>query len=244
VDPLLLSNVPLPNRNVTILEWLENRPEFSGRVAASTSWDVFSGILHAGRNKFPHWFSGGPPKVTMTPRMQEIERWMRDLPKKSRDEHFDAFAFHAAMDFLDTIQPRMLYLALGEADTNGHARRYDKYLDSITRSDRFLRELWEKLQSMPQYRGTTTLIVTTDHGRGATPDDWKHHRNTYPHSNETWLAAIGPDTPALGERRAVPLIKQTQIAATVAQLLGVDYQASVPAAGKPIVEIFSASGAQ
>ncbi len=49
-----------------------------------------------------------------------------------------------------------------------------------------------------------------------------------------WLAVMGPDTPALGERTQVPPITQAQIAATVAALLGRDWQGAVPAAAPPI----------
>ncbi len=242
VDPMVNSNLPRPNRNVTVLEWLDARPALAGKVAACATWHVFPAILNAGRSKFPLWVSGGNSRLAaLTPRLQDIERWMRDIPTKSRDEHYDGFAFQAALELVRIHQPRLLYLALGEADTNGHARRYDKYLDAIRRSDRFIRELWEHLQSLPQYRGTTTLIITTDHGRGATPADWIHHSKQVPGSNETWLAVLGPDTPALGERRDAGLVRQTQVAATLAQFLGEDYQAAVPGAGGAIAEVFPAA---
>ena len=45
---------------------------------------------------------------------------------------------------------------------------------------------------------------------------------------------MGPDTPALGERRDVAPVTQSQIAATLAALLGKDWNAQNPAAGAPI----------
>jgi len=244
VDPMINSNLPRPNRNVTVLEWLDARPAMAGKVVACVTWQIFPAILNAGRSKFPLWVSGGHSRLPgLTPRLQDIERWMQDIPTKSRDEHYDGFAFHAALELLRLHQPRLLYLALGEADTNGHGRRYGKYLDAIRRSDRFIRELWEHLQTLPQYRGTTTMIITTDHGRGSTPADWIHHSKTVPGSEETWLAVLGPDTPALGERRAAALLRQTQVAATIAQFLGEDYLEAVPEAGGVIAEVFPATPA-
>ena len=35
-----------------------------------------------------------------------------------------------------------------------------------------LADLWTTLEAHPAYGGKTTLIVTTDHGRGLTPTDW------------------------------------------------------------------------
>ncbi len=74
------------------------------------------------------------------------------------------------------------------------------------------------MQSMPQYRGTTTFIITTDHGRGSGLTEWKEHGVDQKGSESIWVALIGPDTPALGERRGGGVLVQAQLAATVAAL--------------------------
>jgi arylsulfatase A-like enzyme len=137
------------------------------------------------------------------------------------------------------IRPRMFFVALGEPDTYAHRRTYDSYLESIQRCDRFVREIWEKLQSMEEYRDTTTLIVTTDHGRGRTPADWPTHNKKTPGAEETWLAVMGPDTPASGERRDEPPILSAQIAATIAALLGENFVESDSRVNLPISGIIS-----
>jgi len=101
----------------------------------------------------------------------------------------------------------------------------------------YLRTLWELVQSMPEYRGNTTLIFTPDHGRGKTPHQWRDHGQKIPDSKYIWLAFLGPDTPALGERSKVAPVTQNQIAATLAAFLGEDYAAAVPKAGKPITDV-------
>src|SRR5581483_4971915 len=45
-DPRVDSNQKIPNPNVTVLEWLNRRPGFEGRVAAFGSWDRLSYILN------------------------------------------------------------------------------------------------------------------------------------------------------------------------------------------------------
>ena len=72
-------------------------------------------------------------------------------------------------------QPRVMWIGLGQSDDWAHARRYDLVLDYLHIADRLLADLWQTLQSMEPYRGRTTLIVTTDHGRGRTPADWAEH---------------------------------------------------------------------
>ena len=103
--------------------------------------------------------------------------------------------------------------------------------------DRFVGELWERLQALPAYRDQTTFIITTDHGRGSGPAEWKEHGTEQKGSENIWMAVLGPDTPPLGERSHTAEIHQAQIAATVAALLGKDFRHAVPAAAPPIDEV-------
>jgi len=96
------------------------------------------------------------------------------------------------------------------------------------------------LQALPQYRGKTTLIVAVDHGRGFVPKEWTSHGAKIKGADNIWIALIGPDTPALGERINSGNHTQSQIAATVAAALGEDYNASQPKAAPPIREAFGA----
>jgi Type I phosphodiesterase / nucleotide pyrophosphatase len=238
-DKNILNNGRVPNPNITVLEWLNAQPEFNGKVVPVAAWNVFESIFNVKRSGLPLWLTNqSSDPATASPRLLEIEQWMRDIPTKGRDEHYDAFVYRAALDAIDSKQPRLLFVGFGEPDTYGHRRAYDSYLDSIRRCDRFIRELWEKLQATPQYRDTTTLIVTTDHGRGRSPQDWANHSTKMPGSDETWVAILGPDTPPLGERHAAGEIATAQLAATVAQFLGRDYHAVVPLSAPAIPDVF------
>jgi hypothetical protein len=236
-DPLITGNTPKLNPNVTVLEWLNGRPAFQGKVAAAAAWNVFVPILNIPRSRLPLFVTqqhSAPGSVS--PRIAELERWMDDIPPLETTENFDVFVYHAAVDMIETRRPRVFLFSLGEPDEWAHARRYDRYLQSIQRCDRFIRQLWEKLQAMPEYRDTTSLIISPDHGRGATPKDWTSHGKTVERADETWMAAFGPDTPARGERKESAEVHQAQVAATVAALLGEDFCAAFPQAAKPVVE--------
>ncbi len=240
-DPLITSNAPIPNPNVTVLEWLNGRPGFAGRAAASAAWNVFVPILNVGRSRLPLFVTQQrSPAGGVSPRIAEIERWMADIPPISASESFDAFTYHAAVDMIAERKPRVFLLALGEPDEWAHARRYDRYLDSIRRCDRFIRQLWETLQALPEYRGTTALVLSPDHGRGVQGSDWTSHGKTVPRAEETWLAAMGAGVPARGERRDTAPVHQAQIAATIAALLGEDWRAAFPEAAPPIGDIVAA----
>ena len=105
-----------------------------------------------------------------------------------------------------------LLLSLGETDDWGHAGRYDEYLAAARRADGYLRTLWEPRRSMPQYQGKTTLIFSTDHGRGEGLSDWRDHGEKVKGAEFIWMGFLGPDTPALGERADVATVTQGQVA--------------------------------
>ena len=138
---------------------------------------------------------------------------------------------------MENKRPRAFYLAFGETDEWAHDGRYDKYLIAAKHVDLFIHDLWETCQSMPQYRDKTTFIITTDHGRGSGPIEWKSHNDKIAGSENTWIAIIGPDTPPLGEREHCSPVTASQIAATIAALLGENYHATFPQSGEAIMEV-------
>lgn len=75
----------------------------------------------------------------------------------------------------------------------------------------YLRDLWQTLQEHPDYRDCTTLLLTTDHGRGSTRVDWTDHGEKVPGAEQIWMALLGPDTPPLGVRENVRAT-QSQVA--------------------------------
>ena len=237
-DPRVTSNDKIPNPNVTVLEWLNRMPAYRGRIGAFGAWDTIAFIFNQERAGFPvnagyDPFTGG----RLTPRMELLNELKAESPRDWPDEPMDALAFHTALEYLKQRKPRILYLSLGEPDEWAHAGKYAEYLRSTHRADAYLRVLWDTVQSMPEYRGATTLIFSPDHGRGNAPTEWKDHGEKLPESKYIWMAFLGPDTPALGERSKIAPVTQNQIAATLAALLGEDYPASVPEAGKPIADV-------
>jgi arylsulfatase A-like enzyme len=143
-----------------------------------------------------------------------------------------------AEEYLQQYKPRLLYIALGEPDDWAHERRYDRYLDTIHVFDGYLERLWTLLQGMDEYRNNTTLIITTDHGRGHDPKDWVKHEAGLAGSEAIWIAIIGPNTPHLGETVSPTPVTQSDVAATALKLLGLDYREFNPEIGPPIAAAF------
>jgi type I phosphodiesterase/nucleotide pyrophosphatase len=232
-DPRVDSNDRNWNPNVTVLEWLQKRPGFSGRVAAFASWELLPWILNEPRSGVPSNAAGGPFPDAKTDDERTMNDYSADLPRYWSEERFDATTGLGALEYLRTRHPRVLYVMLGETDEWAHGRRYDLYLDAAQRNDRFIRKLWEAAQAIPQYANHTALLIATDHGRGDTGKDWTDHGRDVPASERIWMAAMGPSVAGLG-LRGDGEVTQSQIAATIAALLGEDYVGAQPKAAPPL----------
>ncbi|HEY1160906.1 MAG TPA: hypothetical protein VGE83_09765 [Terracidiphilus sp.] len=236
-DPRVHSNDNVPNPNVTVFEWLNSKPEFAGKVAAFGAWDVFNGIFNRERCGF--MVNAGYDAFTAIPATPELELLNALKAETVRiwlDEPFDPIPFHTAVEYLKVKKPRVLFVGLGETDDWAHTGSYPEYLNAAHLGDSYLKQLWDLVQSMPEYQGKTTLIALPDHGRGVGAK-WTDHGEKIPESKETWMAFLGPDTAGLGERKQVGPVTESQIAATLAALLGEDYHAAVPKSGAPIGDV-------
>ena len=228
-DSRINSNDRIPNPNVTVLEWLQGRPGFAGKVAAFASWELLPWILNTERSHIPANGDGPPIQNPTTERERTINDVAADLPPYWGETRADAPTGFGALEYLKKNRPRVLYVMLGETDEWAHGRRYDLYLDSAWRNDRFIKRLWETAQALPEYADKTAVIVTTDHGRGNTGENWTGHGEKVPESDQIWMAVMGPGVQALGTRADLS-VTQSQVAATVAALLGEDYNAAQPKA--------------
>ena len=197
-------------------------------MAAFGSWDVFPYIINEARSGIPvnagfRTASGND----LTERERFLNELQPEIPGPWTDVRLDAFTHHYAFEYLKKYHPRLLYIAYGETDDFAHGEHYDAYLTSANRTDAFIEALWNWAQSNEAYRGTTTLLIATDHGRGS-GDAWTGHGSDVEGSGAIWIAALGPDTPPRGEVASERPYYQNQIAATTAALLGLTYSAERP----------------
>ena len=234
-DPAIKSNAHGPNANVTLLEWLNHRPGFAGRVAAVTSWGVFNDILNPGRSGVAlnaGWEGRGP----RSPANHALATLQADAARIWPDVRQDGFTHAWALDVLRQGRARVLYVSYGETDDFAHDGRYDQVLWSANRNDRFIGELWAAIQANPAWRGRTNLIVTTDHGRGQSGgQSWRSHMSGLAGSDEIWLAALGPDIqPGATVGQGGACATNGQVAATALTLLGQDWRAFDDKAAPPL----------
>jgi Metalloenzyme superfamily len=237
-DPKIDRNEFGPNPNVTMFEWLNRVPEFRGKVAVYGTWNVFQDIFNEKRSGLVMQTGWNlPEKGKLTPRQELMNELYRTTTPLDDEDTYNSFLQVPLLDYVKTGKPRLLFVGYGETDNWAHQGRYDLVLESAHGFDHFVQQLWETMQAMPGYHDQTTFVLTTDHGRGSGLVEWREHGVGEKGSENIWIAVMGPDTPASGERENVGAVTQSQIAATVAALLGQDYRFAVPAAAKPLPDV-------
>jgi len=242
-NPAIDSNEFGPNPNPTVFEWLNKFDEFKGRVAIYGTWNAFDEIFNKKRSGLvmqTGWTAPKKPHESASDAL--LRRVYETLTEVNEEGPPDALLQIPLLDYVATAKPRVLFVGYGETDDWAHQGRYDLVLDSAHRFDFFVKQLWDTMQAMPEYRDKTTFIITTDHGRGSGLTEWKEHGVEEKGSENIWIAVIGPDTAPLGERNHVAPVTQAQIAATVAAFVGKDYHAAVPRAAEPIVPVLESTG--
>lgn len=206
-----------------------------GSVAQIGSWDGFASaaasrdglILSSGAyDPLPARFS--------TPEIDELVSLRKDVLGLWEEGSEDVLTLRIAQRYMSKQQTRLLWLGLGNSDDWSHADRYDRLLVYLNRADRLIGELWSTLQADERYRNRTTLVISTDHGRGLEGKDWSEHDCSIPGSEFIWAAVAGPDTPATGEARNTGELHQGQIAATLLQYFRIPAQALGPEARPPL----------
>jgi hypothetical protein len=237
-DPKIDSNEFGTNPNLTVFEWLNKMPEFRGKVAVYATWNTFKDIFNEKRSGLVMQTGWDlPEKGKLSPRQELLNELYRTTTPLDGDDTFNSFIQVPLLEYVQSGHPRVLFVGYGETDNWAHQGRYDLVLKSAHGFDHFVQQLWEIMQSMPEYRDQTTFILTTDHGRGSGLVEWKEHGVDQKGSENIWIAVMGPDTPARGERQGGATVTQSQIAATVAAFLGKDFPHDAPAAAKPLQDV-------
>jgi len=222
-DKRIRSNAKRMNVNETILEFANRQANFKDKVAAFASWDVFHYIINPKRSGIFINAGNDTAKVKLTVREAYLNHLQRNTPSPWKATRFDRFTHNYAKEYLIKNSPRLLLIAYGETDEFAHQGRYDKYLQAARNTDDYIKDIWESIQSDENYRNKTTLVITTDHGRGSGKRSWRSHGVIHSGSNHTWFAVIGPDTQSLGEIIEQGRYYTNQLAKTIATFLNLSY---------------------
>ena len=147
----------------------------------------------------------------------------------------DELSVYVARRLMRQLAPSLLWITLHDIDV-AHSGTFSLYIDGIQRCDRLCLELWQAIQSDPEYKDRTTMFILPDFGRDSDLDSggngFQHHRTGDPMSRTTWMMVLGPGV------RANSVIdrpvESIDLVPTLGALLGFDARFSK---GKRIAEV-------
>jgi hypothetical protein len=228
-----------------------NAPTFADEVRASSADDgdvaVFSSwerigrvasvdpaniVLSTGRSRLSH--AERLLADDSTRQWQELGARASAYPGKG-DFRPDRYTAEIALHYLESRRPRFLFLGLGEPDEYAHRGDYAGYVASLHAADNVIGRLFETLDRMGARGASTTVFITTDHGRAR---DYRFHGRPYPESSRVWLVAAGSGVHARGMVRSLRSHRLADVAPTMRALF---HRApdEGPLSGAPIAELLA-----
>lgn len=237
-DTAVNSNDKIKNKNTNVLEFINKQKGYEGKVAAFSTWDVFPYILNKWRSNI--YVNSDVDTLKFNSPEFKLINDIQFLTTRPIGVRPDVLTYIAAREYLEEFKPKVLYVAFDETDDFAHEGLYDQYLNAAHAEDGMIKDVWNKLQSMPEYKDKTTLIVTCDHGRGdKIKDQWRDHGQKVDDANQIWLAIMGPDSKPAGEVKTQGQLYQKQFAATFASLLGFTFNPADHSVGEPIQAVMA-----
>ena len=147
----------------------------------------------------------------------------------------DELSVYIVRQLMRQLAPSLLWITMHDIDV-AHAGAFSLYIDGIRRTDRLCAEVWQAIQSEPEYAGKTTLFILPDFGRDSDEDSagngFQHHRTGDAASRTTWMMTLGP-----GIREGVVhdrALDSTDLVPTIGSIMG--FSPSL-VQGKPIQEL-------
>lgn len=164
------------------------------------------------------WSVGGESSSLDSFTLGTMHQAIEDLVRTSAPATGDEFTYLVAAEVLQRFAPSMLAITFSDMEV-AHFGSYSLHLSGIATMDRLVYELWSLLQSMPAYRGKTTLFILPEFGRdldGASTNGFFNHRQNADSTRLTWMMCLG-DAIRTAQIIESPVL-QTDICPTIARL--------------------------
>jgi hypothetical protein len=132
----------------------------------------------------------------------------------------DELTFFMVREIMRRFSPQVLVVAFSDVEA-AHFGSYALHLSGIRTADRLTHQLWNEIQSNPDYQGKTTMVVLPEFGRdpdGSSTNGFFNHRANEDSTRDTWMMVLGSavDRPDVIERP----IHHVDVCPTLAELLG------------------------
>ena len=145
----------------------------------------------------------------------------------------DELTCFVAQEVLRRVSPSVLMVNFSDMEV-AHSGVYSLHLAGVRKADRLVYRLWQFLETLPEYKGRTTMVIMNEFGRdpdGSTTNGFFNHRSNTETNRCTWMMVVGQAArrPAMIDRP----VRQIDVAPTLGALLGVTCRRS---AGSPLSE--------
>jgi hypothetical protein len=176
------------------------------------------------------------PAATMSPELKEtfltaLANFMRGPDSASSG---DELTFLVASEVLRRVGPLLLVINFSDVEV-AHSGVYSAHLAGIRRTDALCFRMWNLLESLPGYRGATTLVIVPEFGRdpdGSSTNGFFNHRTDTEENRVTWMMVLGRAVrkPGVVER----MVRHIDVAPTLGARFGVRCTGST---GEPLPEL-------
>jgi len=180
-------------------------------------WNVFDGV------------SNLDPRVRST-----IEAAISNFVRSGGPTSGDELTYLVSREVMRKFSPRLLMIIFSDVEV-AHFGSYALHVAGIRTGDRLARQLWQDIETDPEYKGKTTMFILPEFGRdpdGSMTNGFFNHRSDTESTRSTWMMTMGSavEKPGLVERP----IRHVDLCSTVAGLLGCR---RIEAQGVPIAEV-------
>jgi hypothetical protein len=146
----------------------------------------------------------------------------------------DELTFLVSREVMRKFAPRLLVVIFSDVEA-AHFGSYAFHVAGIRTGDRLAFQMWQEVQTNPEYRGKTTLLILPEFGRdpdGSSTNGFFNHRANEESTRLTWMMALGAGVgkPQVIERT----VRHVDLCPTLAGLLGCP---PMEALGAPLGEL-------
>ena len=157
----------------------------------------------------------------LDPRAQSaVETAVASFVRSGGPTSGDELTFFMTREIMHKFAPRLLVVALSDVEA-AHFGSYALHLAGIKTADRLAWQLWQEVQSNPDYKDKTTMVILPEFGRdpdGSSTNGFFNHRANDDSTRDTWMLAMGA---AIGKPQVIERpIRHVDVCPTLAGLLG------------------------
>ncbi|MCC9041660.1 alkaline phosphatase family protein [Myroides sp. M-43] len=220
-DSIQNNGKELPSNPSVLQQWLKHSKKDNSKAWVIVSKDKLE-VLNNTKNK--EWNGKFMPKA---------DAGISGNPSGYRE---DAVTIANFKKVITSDKPNVVVINLKDVDSYGHANKWNEYIQAIKTTDQSIKEIWDFLQTQPNYKGKTTLMVSNDHGRhlDGVKNGFINHGDSCRGCRHIEFFAMGPDFKK-NATITTGSYEQIDVANTMAELLGVKLEYSK---GKVIKDIF------